>query len=644
MRGRSVQARGPRSSRRSKKKGGGALKGCGGMFGAFAALVLMFGGGVILGHRTLSAAEGGALRALDAGAARLRGAAGLAAAAAAAGGSARAGAAADLAAIAAEKQVLRELQAAAAAQTLAEVSAAVQLKAKAEAAEAAAKAAAGRGAGALAAAAAVATPKPPQKPAALPALVAQAAVAAALKAGGGAAEAAAAARAVAGGGTAAAAAVAAVVGAAAGGAAAAGGGAAAGVAAASGLLVPQAQHPKTASVPSFALYGHDYMKASRPVDSAAAAGHGDSVTVTAWIYLSGLDRGAKIKTVVANRVSGCETNAAHYGYSLAVNSWEQSDQQLIMEWGSPSTGCEKLASGVDNKVPYDEWTHVGVSVRCPGAGAGAGAGMAAVAAADDAKARCDLSLFINGEVVAAAASKARPAQLAAPLVVGDLENGGMGFIGNISSVVVWGVARTQQEVRQQMLGGLPAVLGGGGGGGGGGGRAGGAAEATDEAGDAKLLLAVFDLDEPLSEVAAVDRAIGGDAKQPPGPGPGGQGRLGKGRAGGHYKRLAPPPDLFRPSAGVAVTLGSATEADPVISAAERAQLDAVGRERAALVKAAMVHAWGGYKERAWGKDTLLPRSGGSENQWGAMGMTLLDSLDTLWIMGMRKVRASALVR
>ena len=642
MRGRSVQARGPRSSRRSKKKGGGALKGCGGMFGAFAALVLMFGGGVILGHRTLSAAEGGALRALDAGAARLRGAAGLAAAAAAAGGSARAGAAADLAAIAAEKQVLRELQAAAAAQTLAEASAAVQLKAKAEAAEAAAKAAAGRGAGALAAAAAVATPKPPQKPAALPALVAQAAVAAALKAGGGAAEAAAAARAVAGGGTAAAAAaVTAVVGAAAGGAAAAGGGAAAGVAAASGLLVPQAQHPKTASVPSFALYGHDYMKASRPVDSAAAAGHGDSVTVTAWIFLSGLDRGAKIKTVVANRVSGCETNAAHYGYSLAVNSWEQSDQQLIMEWGSPSTGCEKLASGVDNKVPYDEWTHVGVSVRCPGAAAGVGAGMAAVAAADDAKARCDLSLFINGEVVAAAASKARPAQLAAPLVVGDLENGGMGFIGNISSVVVWGVARTQQEVRRQMLGGLPAVLGGGGGGGG---RAGGAAEPTDEAGDAKLLLAVFDLDEPLSEVAAVDRTIGGDAKQPPGPGPGGQGRLGKGRAGGHYKRLAPPPDLFRPSAGVAVTLGSATEADPVISAAERAQLDAVGRERAALVKAAMVHAWGGYKERAWGKDTLLPRSGGSENQWGAMGMTLLDSLDTLWIMGMRKVRASALVR
>ena len=61
MSGRSVQSRGPRSSRRSKKKGGGALKGCGGMFGAFAALVLMFGGGVILGHRQLRAA--GALRA-----------------------------------------------------------------------------------------------------------------------------------------------------------------------------------------------------------------------------------------------------------------------------------------------------------------------------------------------------------------------------------------------------------------------------------------------------------------------------------------------------------------------------------------------------------------------------------------------------
>lgn len=36
-----------------------------------------------------------------------------------------------------------------------------------------------------------------------------------------------------------------------------------------------------------------------------------------------------------------------------------------------------------------------------------------------------------------------------------------------------------------------------------------------------------------------------------------------GEAGGTYHRVAPPPDLFRPSSGSAVTLGSATDQDPV---------------------------------------------------------------------------------
>jgi len=66
-----------------------------------------------------------------------------------------------------------------------------------------------------------------------------------------------------------------------------------------------------------------------------------------------------------------------------------------------------------------------------------------------------------------------------------------------------------------------------------------------------------------------------------------------------------------------------------------AESDRLGRERAAAVKAAMQHAWKGYKDRAWGADELKPRSGRSQNNWGGMGMTLIDSLDTLWLMGMK---------
>lgn len=49
----------------------------------------------------------------------------------------------------------------------------------------------------------------------------------------------------------------------------------------------------------------------------------------------------------------------------------------------------------------------------------------------------------------------------------------------------------------------------------------------------------------------------------------------------------------------------------------------------------MAHAWKGYRENSWGQDELKPVSRVSSNDFG-MGLTLLDSLDTLWIMGMDK--------
>jgi len=67
---------------------------------------------------------------------------------------------------------------------------------------------------------------------------------------------------------------------------------------------------------------------------------------------------------------------------------------------------------------------------------------------------------------------------------------------------------------------------------------------------------------------------------------------------------------------------------------ERNELDQVARARSGLVKKAMQHAWKGYKEHAFGKDELLPLSQGGQDNWGGMGTTLVDSLSTLWIMGM----------
>lgn len=54
----------------------------------------------------------------------------------------------------------------------------------------------------------------------------------------------------------------------------------------------------------------------------------------------------------------------------------------------------------------------------------------------------------------------------------------------------------------------------------------------------------------------------------------------------------------------------------------------------------MVHAWSNYKEYAWGKNELKPISKrphtGSIFGSFEIGATIVDSLDTLYIMGMKE--------
>ena len=55
-------------------------------------------------------------------------------------------------------------------------------------------------------------------------------------------------------------------------------------------------------------------------------------------------------------------------------------------------------------------------------------------------------------------------------------------------------------------------------------------------------------------------------------------------------------------------------------------------EQKAIVHA-FKHAWSAYRKYAWGKDELKPVSQDS-NEWFNLGLTLIDSLDTMWLMGL----------
>ncbi|KAF2813981.1 seven-hairpin glycosidase [Mytilinidion resinicola] len=66
---------------------------------------------------------------------------------------------------------------------------------------------------------------------------------------------------------------------------------------------------------------------------------------------------------------------------------------------------------------------------------------------------------------------------------------------------------------------------------------------------------------------------------------------------------------------------------------EEAKTDRLSKLK--TIKGAFLHSWAGYKDNAWMKDELSPVSGGFRNPFGGWGATLVDTLDTLWMMGLK---------
>ena len=57
-------------------------------------------------------------------------------------------------------------------------------------------------------------------------------------------------------------------------------------------------------------------------------------------------------------------------------------------------------------------------------------------------------------------------------------------------------------------------------------------------------------------------------------------------------------------------------------------------ERQAAIVEAFRHGWRAYKKHAWGMDALRPLSKSGE-RWLGLGVTIVDSLDTMWLMGLQ---------
>jgi len=95
---------------------------------------------------------------------------------------------------------------------------------------------------------------------------------------------------------------------------------------------------------------------------------------------------------------------------------------------------------------------------------------------------------------------------------------------------------------------------------------------------------------------------------------------------------------FNSSSSSNITRDSFLTAQPTIQGGEAS--DSLSRARRKYVKGMMKHAWDGYSAHAWGKNEVRPvsKSGNSGSIFGASdtGATIVDSMDTLFIMGMEE--------
>lgn len=62
--------------------------------------------------------------------------------------------------------------------------------------------------------------------------------------------------------------------------------------------------------------------------------------------------------------------------------------------------------------------------------------------------------------------------------------------------------------------------------------------------------------------------------------------------------------------------------------------DAKWKPQADRVRQEFLHAWRGYRAHAWGRDELQPLSQRGRDNFGGIGATIVDSLTTLWLMGL----------
>ncbi|KAE8447115.1 hypothetical protein EG329_011099 [Mollisiaceae sp. DMI_Dod_QoI] len=103
----------------------------------------------------------------------------------------------------------------------------------------------------------------------------------------------------------------------------------------------------------------------------------------------------------------------------------------------------------------------------------------------------------------------------------------------------------------------------------------------------------------------------------------------------HWSKL---PERYPVSSFIPLPSGRPNAIPPVQvkRPAEDAKAKEVRLQRRDAVKESFMHSWKGYKDHAWLRDEVAPISGNYKDTFGGWAATLVDALDTLWIMDLKE--------
>eukprot|EP00392_Amoebophrya_sp_AT5.2_P001722 g1724.t1 len=360
----------------------------------------------------------------------------------------------------------------------------------------------------------------------------------------------------------------------------------------------------------------------------------EQVSFSAWIYLPEISAEAlptesqSIKTIAATKASGCGVGHDSWGWAFFVHEWGTLNQQLRLSWTTTESACIEMKAKA--LVRYNKWTLVGFSFD--GHRAVMYIGNKMVADSDDP----GRDVFSKGVPHHSGLFPRLLANRDADrLYIGGFKpelQGMHGFMGYMLDVRYYGKAWTDARgFFDATVTRLDDVIGDG--------PKGGRMTKAQVQAHVQFAQSTGPVYNRINGEVGLYRTLASNEPVP------------QFKSTGYLEK----PDLSwvtKQPLGADIKEVTDLEPRPALSDEElkstwpsrwtdkfsEAELIASQREADAMaedVRKEMVHCWRGYKQSAWGKDEVRPVTGGGHN-WVSIGITILDSLDTLWLMDLKK--------